>query len=303
MKTLDAQTRIQLKNILFTTDFSPAAAAALPYAGELAKHYGAKLYALHVRAPVINPMTPPAGWPALERAAEEEERERRETLHNAIPGIEPTVLIEDGDFWTNVKYVVDEKHIDLIVMGTRGLTGVGKFFLGSAAEEIFRDASCPVLTIGPHAPAEPARGGKVTRILYAANFLHDRIPAAEYALSLAQEYQAHLTLLHVIEEPKVGELVVPQDLIESSERQLAGIVPKDAELWCVPDFVVERGAVAEKILEVARNRRADLIVLGVHQATGFPGAASHLPISTAHKVVSEAMCPVLTVRGAGKEAR
>ena len=302
MRTIGAPPRIQLKNILFTTDFSPAAAAALPYAGELAKHYGAKLYALHVRTPVINPMTPPAGWPALEKAAEAEERERRETLRNAIPGIEPTVLIEDGDLWTNVKSVVDKKSIGLIVMGTRGLTGFGKLLLGSAAEEIFRDATCPVLTVGPHSPAEPKPGGEVTRILYATNF-EGSLPAAEYALSLAQEYQAHLTLLHVIEEPKVGDLVVPQDLIESSKRHLARMVPLEAELWCVPDFVVERGAVAEKILEVAKDRRADLIVLGIHQASGVPGAASHLPISTAHKVVSHATCPVLTVREAAHTAQ
>jgi nucleotide-binding universal stress UspA family protein len=301
MRTIGAPPRIQLKNILFTTDFSPAAAAALPYAGELAKHYGAKLYALHVRTPVINPMTPPAGWPALEKAAEAEERERRETLRNAIPGIEPTVLIEDGDLWSNVKSVVEKKSIDLIVMGTRGLTGVGKLLLGSAAEEIFRDATCPVLTVGPHSPADPKPGGEVTRILYATNF-EGPLPAAEYALSLAQEYQAHLTLLHVIEEPKVGDLVVPQDLIESSKRHLAKIVPLEAELWCVPDFVVERGAVAEKILQVAKDRRADLIVLGIHQAGGVAGAASHLPISTAHKVVSHATCPVLTVREAAHTA-
>jgi nucleotide-binding universal stress UspA family protein len=143
MRTIGAPPRIQLKNILFTTDFSLAAAAALPYAGELAKHYGAKLYVLHVRTPVINPMTPPAGWPALEKAAEAEERERRETLRNAIPGIEPTVLIEDGDLWTNVKSIVDKKSIDLIVMGTRGLTGVGKLLLGSAAEEIFSRRDLP----------------------------------------------------------------------------------------------------------------------------------------------------------------
>lgn len=301
MKTMEPQTRIQLQNILFTTDFSPVAAAALPYAGELAKHYRAKLYALHVRTPVINPMTPPAGWPALERAAEEEERQWREALRNAIPGIEPTVLIEDGDFSANVKSVGGEKNIDLIVMGTRGLTGVAKFLLGSSAEEVFRDATCPVLTIGPYAPAEPGHGGEITRMLYATNFQEGPLPAARYALSLAQEYQAHMTLLHVIEEPKVGDLVVPQDLIEASKRHLARIVPPEAELWCVPDFVVERGDVAGKILEVAKIRRADLIVLGVHQ--GFPGAASHLPISTAHKVVSHATCPVLTVREGGTAAQ
>jgi len=241
-------------------------------------------------------MTPPAGWPALEKAAEEEERERRETLRNAIPGIEPTVLIEDGGLWENVKSVVIERNIDLIVMGTRGLTGVGKFLLGSAAEEVFRDATCPVLTVGPNSPVEPKHGGEITRILYATNFNSGPLPAAEYAFSLAQEYQAHLTLLHVIEEPKVGELVVPQDLIESSMRHLAEIVPPGVELWCEPDFVVERGPVADKILEVARHRQGDLIVLGVHRAGGVPGAASHLPISTAHKVVSQATCPVLTVR-------
>ena len=111
MKTLEVNTRIQLKNVLFATDFSRAAAAALPYAGELAKHYGAKLYALHVRAPIINPMTPPAGWPALEKAAEQEEQERRETLRNAIPGIEPTVLIREGDLWTNITSVIEKKKL------------------------------------------------------------------------------------------------------------------------------------------------------------------------------------------------
>jgi len=296
MKTLDARTRIELKNILCATDFSPAAAAALPYAGELAKHYGARLYALHVRAPIINPMTPPAGWPALERAAEQEERERRETLRNAIPGIEPVVLIEDGDLWTNIASVIEKEEIDLVVIGTHGRTGIGKFLLGSAAEEIFRQITCPVLTVGPHAPAEPNPEGEIKRILYATDFNAEPPPAAPYVLSLAQEFQARLTLLHVIEERKVDELVVPEDLTESCKRHLAKIVPPEAELWCVPDCVVERGAVAEKILDVAKNRRVDLIVLGVHSAKGFPGAASHLPISTAHKVVSHATCPVLTVR-------
>jgi len=69
-------------------------------------------------------------------------------------------------------------------------------------------------------------------------------------------------MLHVLEDAKAGELVVPQDLLESSTRRLANMVPAEAELWCEPDYIVERGEVAEKILDVAKNRKADLIVLG-----------------------------------------
>lgn len=296
MKTLDARTRVQLKNILFTTDFSAAAAAALPYAGALAKRFGARLFALHVRTPVINPMTPPEGWPALEKAAAEEERERKESLRNAIPGVETTVLIEEGDIGTHLPATVQKEHIDLIVLGTRGRTGVGKLMLGSGAEEILRTAECPVLTVGPQAPGIPAKYGEFTRILYATSFGCENPAAAAYAISLAQEFQAELTLLHVLPEPQVGEFVMPQDLMESSKRRLAHLMPPEAEMWCVPEFCVERGEVAEKILDVAKRRNADLIVLGIHQPTGVPGAATHLPMATAHKVVSHAHCPVLTVR-------
>ena len=296
MKTLDARTRIQLRNILFTTDFSPAAAAALPYAVTIAKRFGAKLFALHVRTPVINPMTPPAGWPELERAAAEEERERKEALRNAIPGIEPTVLMEEGDIGTHLPAAIEKQNIDLVVIGTRGRKGLEKLLLGSAAEEILREAECPVLTVGPQAPAVPVKHGEFTKILYATSFGSEAPAAAAYAISLAQEFQAELTLLHVVPEPRAGEFVVPQDLVASSKTRLEHLMPPEAEMWCVPEYCVERGDVAEKILDVAKRRNADLIVLGIHRATGVPGAATHLPIATAHEVLSHAQCPVLTVR-------
>ncbi len=297
MKTLDVKTRIQLNNILYTTDFSTAAAAALPYAGQLAKTFGANLFALHVRAPVINPMTPPAGWPALEKAAAKEDRERGETLRNAFSGIEPTVLMEEGDLWTCLQAVIERRKIDLLVIGTHGRSGVDKFVLGSAAEEILRDVSCPVLTIGPHVPVQPLSKGEFTQILYATSFGAESAAVAAFAVSVAEEFQAKLTLLHVLEDAKAGDVMVPQDLVNSSKRRLADLVPPEAEVWCSADYCVERGKVADKILEVARGRKADLIVMGVHSPTGVPGAATHLGIATAHKVVSQAHCPVLTVRG------
>jgi nucleotide-binding universal stress UspA family protein len=103
--------------------------------------------------------------------------------------------------------------------------------------------------------------------------------------------------LHVIKDEKPGDLLHPEELVKSSVQLLRNLVSQEAELWCESHFSVEQGSPAEKILEVAKLRNADLIVLGGHQPAGFPGAATHLPMAIAHKVVSHATCPVLTVRG------
>ena len=297
MKTLATRRRIQLQNVLFLTDFSPAAAAAIPYAAEVAKRFGAKLFALHMRTPVINPMTEPTTWPTLEKAAEAEAKNQRETLSRSFPGLEPRVLIEEGNLYEAVLDAVKKNKIDLIVLGTHGRTGLGKFFLGSVAEEIFRQAPCAVLTVGPFTPGGTAWGGEIKEIIYATDFSPESAAAAAHAISLAQEFQAHLTLMHVISDEAPGDLLHAGDLVNSSLKPLRNLVPPEAELWCEPRFVVERGSPAEKILEVAKQREADLIVLGIHKPSGFPGADTHLPIATAHKVVSHAPCPVLTVRG------
>ena len=297
MKTLDTRTRIQLKNVLFLTDFSPAADAAIPIAAEVAKRFGAKLYALHVCTPAINPMTEPANWVALEKAADAKAAAEREALLRSFEGLDPKVFIREGDFWSALADVIDQNKIDLIVLGTRGRSGIEKLILGSTAEEIFRRAPCAVLTVGPRSSAVLANGGRISEIVYATDFSPESAAAAAHALSLAQEFQAHLTLLHVIADAASGDLVHPADLVESSTRLLRTLVPLDTELWCDPRFVVKRGPAAEMILQVAKEHKADLIVLGIRKPSGFPGAATHLPIATAHKVVSHAPCPVLTVRG------
>jgi nucleotide-binding universal stress UspA family protein len=297
MKTLETRARVEIKSVLFPTDFSAASDAAIPYAAEIAKRFGAKLYALHVRPPVVNPMTEPATWPAIEKAAAAQAEAQVKSLKKAFPTLRPEIMIEEGNFWEALQSAIQTHKIDLIVLGTRGRSGAGKFFLGSKAEEIFRQVPCPVLTVGPHTEGILPRHGEFTEILYATDFSAESSAAAAYAVSLAQEFQARLTLLHVIADEKPGDLILPGELVKGSEQRLRKLVPPEAELWCEPRFVVEQGAAAETILQVAKNRRADLIVLGVRRPTGFPGAATHLPMATAHKVVAQAACPVLTVRG------
>lgn len=204
------------------------------------------------------------------------------------------MVIGEGNIWEAISNLIKQHEIDLIVLGTRGRTGLGKALLGSVAEQILRHAPCPVLTVGPHVTLQPEKAMKMREILYATDLAADFPAAAPYAISLAQENQAHLGLLYVFENQKTGELVQPAELAESKLRKLCQLVPKDADLWCEPHYLVEQGNPGEKILEAADKQRADLIVLGAQPANWL---ATHLNAGTVHKVVSEAKCPVLTVHG------
>lgn len=297
MKAIDARTRVSLKNILFATDYSPAANAALPYVIGIARRYGSKVYAVHVRTPEVYGTALPESWPILAEAAEKLGQEEAAGLKKRLGDIPHEVVIGEGDVWGVVSRAIKEKDIDLLVLGTRGRTGLGKVLLGSVAEVIFRQSPCPVLTVGPRASQDAERLLEMKEILYPTDFTPECLAAAPYAISLAQEHQARLTLLHVIEKPAVGELVHPENYVESTQRRLHELVSAEAELWCEPHVLVEQGAPADKVLEVAEKRHADLIVLGLRRPEGPIGVATHLVRATAHKIVSHAGCPVLTVRG------
>jgi nucleotide-binding universal stress UspA family protein len=296
MSTTKVANRIQLKNILYATDFSRAADAAFPYAAEFARRFGARFYAVHARTPENYFLAAPEAWPRANAEYEKQENALREVLRSDLPDIETDVLTAEGGVWPVLKSVIDEKKIDLLILGTRGRTSIGKFFLGSVAEDIVRRAPCPVLTVGPHSPSEPPREGRFREILYATDFREESLAAAPYAIGLAQEHQAHLTLLHVIEKSGAGDLIRADELEAGAVQHMQNLVPEKAELWCEPRYVVKEGEPAETILEVAKNRKSDLIVLGVRKPEGIPGGATHLPTAVAHKMIAHAVCPVLTVR-------
>lgn len=296
MKAAEAKTRIALKNILFATDFSPAAEAALPYALGLAKQYGAKVHGLHVRFPATYPIVGPEAMPQIIEAAEEQAKFEAQQMHELLAGVPHEVTITEGDLWPTLKEIVEKQAVDLVVMGTHGRKGVSRALLGSAAEEIFRNASCPVLTVGPHVSHNTERRIAMKQILFATDFSAESLAALPFAVSMAQEHQSNLTLLNVTGKSEVGELVHAGQYVESTLRRLQSLVPAGAELWCEPKCRVEQGPQAEKIIETAIAIGADLIVLGVRRPHGGMGAATHVLQSIAHHVVANAQCPVLTVR-------
>jgi len=296
VKALETVTRISLKNILYTTDFSPTAEAAAPYAWELAKRYGAKVMALHVRPVESNGMVPPEAWAAVHEANELQANQQAGHLKALFRGVANEVEVTEGAIGEVISRTIEEKKVDLVVTGTHGREGLGKMVMGSHAENILRHSPVPVLVVGPFVRMEPEKTASMKRILFATDFSEASLAALPYAISLAEENQAELDILRVVPPQKNGELVHPNELIDATVRQMKQLVPMEAEAWCKPNYLAEVGEPAQKILQVAELSKADLVVLGVkrgHRALGV----THIPWTTAHKIIAEARCPVLTVRG------
>ncbi len=299
MRAVEAGTRVSLNNILFLTDFSEPSETAIPYAIATAREYEAKVHALHVLTPVRLPHATPESDAALIDGLEEGAQAEMQRLDSQFVGIAHETLIVRGEsVWSSVEKILRDREIDLVMVGTHGRTGTIKLLLGSVAEEIFRKASVPVLTIGPSVRMGAHSGGRFHRVLFATDFTREAGAAAPYAISMAQENQARLLLLHVMRNPDPAAAEKnPQDSVANVMHELYEIVPQAAELWCRPKATVRFGNAPDQILGAAREHDADLIVLGVRDAAGRLGAATHLERTTAHKVVAHAACPVLTVRG------
>ena len=287
-------TRVSLRRILWATDFSPCSEAALQYAMGIAHRYGAYLYLAHVVRPEsFDYVVPEAVTGMLDEARRgAEEQMARLLVTGRLRGVSHQVIIGVGMLWPVLSRLVQEHEIDMIVAGTHGRTGFRKLLLGSVAQEIFRNAPCPVLTVGPRVNAEAGEAVRARRILYATNFTPASEGSACYAVSLAQENQADLTLMHVVEE---GDDLSPgrrMEVTDSVGRQLRELVPAQRDTQHEPEFVVEFGSPPEMILKAAEEHKADFIVLGIRRPTHLFG---HPTSDTAYKVVCGAGCPVLTV--------
>ena len=209
-----------------------------------------------------------------------------------------TMIERNIGVWPVLSKRLEEGDIDLIVMGTHGRTGVNKAVFGSSAEEVFRRANVPVLTIGPAVRTGGHNGGRFQCVLFATDFNAVSNTAAAYAASLAQENQSRLILLHVLPTPKPGKAQKTEQLsVAEALHRVENLLPPDAELWCRPELMVEHGDPGAQILAVADRSGADLIVLGVRGMDTLTRIATRVERATAYEVAAHAHCPVLTVRG------
>jgi nucleotide-binding universal stress UspA family protein len=288
--------RISLTKILVTTDFSEVSDRALDYAIALARRYDARIYLTHI----ITPDPFQFAEPQLAQATYEKVRQSAEEgmtdilISGKLRGVPHEVLLDEGTVWPTLEKLIAEHEIDLVVVGTHGRGKVQKLLIGSVAEEIFRQADTAVLTVGPAVKEGAKKEIELSHILFASDFGPGADKAAAYAFSLAQEHNASLTLLHVIESAAAytEEAVARQR--EINTVRMKKLMPEGSENWCKPEFRVTFGSAVEEILIAARESKADLIVMGAKPRKSLAG---HVPLTIAYNVVTKSTCPVLTVRG------
>lgn len=296
---------INLNHILCPVDFSGYSRVALDYATAIARWYEAEVVVLHAYAIMTAPVpvgTFPAASVGLPLSREELERDLTQFAQPTVAAGVPcrTKLVAGAP----AKYILETAETwpaDLIVMGTHGASGFERLMLGSVTEKVLRKAKCPVLVVPRAADAPSGAPVVFRRILCAIDFSPCSEQALSYALSLAGEAGGSLTLLHAIEtfaeEPLAhAAFDLPEyrrTLEESALERLERLVPKETRTWCDCATIVRSGKAYQEILKVARERQADLIVLGVRGRNAVDLA---LFGSTTNHVVRSAECPVLTVR-------
>lgn len=297
---------LRLKSVLMATDLSPASVKTLHHALAVARHYRAKLYVAHVVSSVPYLM---AGPEALElgcdAASQVMQQLQRDLLDDgSLNGLDHEFIIRRGCVWEEMRAAIFEKQIDLVVVGTHGRHGLEKVLLGSVAEEVFRDADCPVLTVGPRSYREVRLDmtGEIRTYLFPTDFSEASLRALPQAVSLANQTKARLILLHVLPAAQFAGWQTSSEIVSMREnarmtcvRRLEQLVPRDEEAPIQAEFLVQFGIPSEKILQVALDKRVDLIILGLRREP-LAGTISHMPWDTAYGIVCAAGCPVLTVR-------
>ena len=293
-----------IKTVVAATDFSEPAEVGLAWAAQVARTHGARLLVVHAVAP---PM-PVADFAAPPLTVDQDLREAAQARleaavgGEALAGVEAETVLRDGTPAQAVLDVADEVGADLIVVGTRGLTGFRHLLLGSTAERIVQRAKAPVLSVHP---GDPPPAGPPRTILVPTDFSEDAQAALEAAtdcLGLAAE-GTRVILLHVYHVPAEYRSYGPTSsfarFTEEVSESFCGRLEELAAPLRAGDREVEvvcvQGIPPERIVHEAEERGADLIAMGTH---GRSGVAHLLLGSTAERVVQHARCPVLTVRRA-----
>ncbi len=303
---------LEIRNILCPIDFSDYSRRALDQAVVLARRYESSVTVLHVFPTVPHATNAPgtAGFDTtiLTPADHDELLAEMKGFVDAAPGLSLQLRVRKGDIAAEILMQATEMKADLLVVGTHGRSGFERFLMGSVTEKVLRKACCPVLSVPRHHPdVVPAAAVFYKRILCPVDFSDSSREALDYAMLLAQESDAHLTVLHVttdeIVTPGQFGATIPDEretLAEYRTRRtreaaefLRDIVPEKVAAYCTVERLVTRGKPSWEILRIAAEQHTDLIVVGVH---GRGAVDLALFGSTTNAVVREATCPVLTVR-------
>jgi nucleotide-binding universal stress UspA family protein len=295
-----------ITRILFATDFSRWAQRAEDYACALACSWRASLTVLSVAEfpPGLNPdyLVNQQYLADLLKHASAQLVDLKGRAEGR--GIAVTTRVATGIPSEEVISAAREEDSDLIVVGTRGKTGLAHILLGSTAERVIRGAPCPVLSVRTDsADLEDervlARPVRLERILVPVDFSDCSLDALEYAVVVAQQAKASLMLLHVLEPVSYGldftlsHVRTREHVRESWTKRLKELTSSHQHSHVAMEFQLRGGLPADSILDSAQTLPCDLIVMGTHGRRGISHALSG---SVAEAVLRKSHCPVIAVR-------
>lgn len=293
LSTVVAQRRSLVRNILWSTDFSLPSENSLPFAVALARRYGSRLYAAHVISPYTQCFGPGIALLRLGLAEQMAVRKMSELLDSQSLGDLPREKIVGlGKTSRVLANMAQDFDIDLLILGTRGRTGIVGKILGAVAEETIRLSPCPVLGVRSQIGRASGNGVDFKHILCATDFSSESIAAVRLALEWAKEHSARLTLLHAVEGCLANTMEERRRLAFSFEKRLQTAIPARAMQIAGLEMQIEFGSASESILEAAQQSAADLLVIGARKAEVLGGRPGRRTIA---QLLSKARCPLLTV--------
>jgi nucleotide-binding universal stress UspA family protein len=292
--------RATIERILCPVDFSAFSVRACDYASSLARHFGAKLFVQHV---VEIWQYPSASFAATandyDKFCASLVVEGKEQLQNFVKshaenGVDPECVTSDGMAVDCILAFAEKQAIDLIVMGTHGTRGFERLMLGSVTEKVLRRARCPVLAVPEPshdlpAPAPGEHPFELRRIIFCTDFSDSSNSALDYAISVADQCNAELTVLHVMED--IFNSPGAEDTLNAYER-LDALIPARAKTASTIKTAVRVGRAYREISQLARESGADLVIMTVHGRNALDDAVFG---STTYRVIQLGSCPVLTV--------
>ena len=306
--------RLSIRNLLCAVDFTEYSHQALRYSIEIARHFGAHLIIQHIMvAPSESSWSEDASGHGRERARSDrrsaQEDLRRLQNESDIDDLNVTYLLSEGVVRSQILQTVAQKKVDLLVLGTHARRGIKRWVEGSLAERLVHEAVCPVLVVSRPSqeaamPLEPS-SLHLRTVLLATDFSRNSDRALTYALRWAAALSGRVILLHTVEtgakavQPFTDLLPEADATLETRVRdaweKLRILVPDPSRTHCQLEYEVRDGNPGEQIVDCAREKKADLIVMG---ARGL-GRASFAWGSTLSDVVRDGRFPVMALRQLG----
>ncbi|MCP4722015.1 MAG: universal stress protein, partial [Desulfobacteraceae bacterium] len=203
--------RIQPKKIICALDFSDFSHLILSYGRALASEFHARLYVCHILSDMVMLSSHGQAYIASNKIAEERLENAKAILGDLVKkhGIDAQIIVSQGHPADEITQIVQEKNIDLVIAATHGGSGIKRFLIGSVTDRLVKTLTCPLLVLHTqedHPSFPDLFRVPLGRIIVGCDFSQESDLAFEYGLSLAQEFQAELHLVHVIKPAKHIEL-------------------------------------------------------------------------------------------------